>query len=220
MNNKGKAAARNYGIWQAKGAIILLTDADMEADYRLLEEHWQVHQLLPNAAFEGLTINPDNKPYIKTRLKPLQKLAWSYFLTGNLSISKSELLSVSLFDENFAGYGWEDLELGYRLHLGNVPLYYLPAAKNYHRHPVSEEDLLERKYQMGRSAALFYKKHPYFEIKMFLGMNPLAMAIFYWLKGRPQLVKFIEDRADRSGFYRYLLEEYHYRRGLTEALQS
>lgn len=208
VENKGKAAARNFGIKEAKGSIIFLTDADMEADPNLLLEHFNVHKIFPNAAFEGLTINPDGQPYIKNRLKNLQKLKWSYFLTGNLSVRKSELVSAGLFDEHFAGYGWEDIELGYRLNLRSLPLYYLPAAVNFHNHPVGNELMLERKYEMGRSAAYFYKKHPNFEIKLFLGMNFLAMAVYRWLARHPKILQKIKNR--------YILEEYYYRKGLTE----
>jgi len=91
-----------------------------------------------------------------------------------------------------------------------ISIYYLPSAINNHEHPVSNEDMLKRKYDMGQSAAYFYKKHPDFEIKMFLGLNPLAMFIFHILNKHPKLLKKIKNQ--------YILEEYHYRLGLTEAL--
>jgi GT2 family glycosyltransferase len=218
--NKGKTAARNLGIKLAKGEIIFLTDADMVAEPKLLETHYLAQEKKPNASFEGLTINPDGKPYIKAWLWPGKKLKWAYFLTGNLSIKKTTIVEAGLFDENFRGYGWEDIELGYRLSQMGVPLRYLPDAVNHHHHPVSAEDLVERKYQMGKSAALFYKKHPNFWIRMFLGMNPLAMGIFHIIKKRPSLLEAIGRRAHRSGFYAYLLEEYQYRLGLEDGLSS
>jgi GT2 family glycosyltransferase len=212
VENQGKASARNIGIKSSKGEIIFLTDADMEADKKLLEEHLAAHEKLKNACFEGLTINPDGRPYIKARLKAWQKLKWSYFLSGNLSVHKEALVEAGLFDENFKGYGWEDLELGYRLNQMKIPLYYLPSAINYHRHPVTRTDMLKRKYEMGKSAAYFYHKHPHFEIKMFLGMNPLAMFLFLVLKQHPKFRERIKNQ--------YILEEYFYRLGLTEELKN
>jgi len=213
IENKGKTYARNLGIKQAAGEIIFLTDADMVADPKLLETHLQAHEKKANASFEGLTINPDGKPYIKEFLWAGKKLKWSYFLTGNLSIKKKTIVDAGLFDENFKGYGWEDVELGYRLHQMKVPLLYLPAAINHHHHPVSNEGMVERKYEMGKSAALFYKKHPNFVIKMFLGMNPLAMGIFHLIKISPLFQNLIKNNQ-------YLLEEYEYRRGLEEGLSK
>lgn len=212
VENKGKAAARNIGIKQAKGEIILLTDADMIAEPKLLEEHLLAHEKRNNASFEGLTINPDGKPYIKAWLWPGKRLKWAYFLTGNLSIRRKTIIEAGLFDENFKGYGWEDVELGYRLRQMKIPLLYLPSAVNHHHHPVTTEGMMERKFETGKSAALFYRKHPGLEIKMFIGMNLLAMGIYHFLKRHPSFLDCFGRR------FRCILEEYEYRRGLEEGL--
>ena len=131
------------------------------------------------------------------------------------------MLDAGLFDENFTGYGWEDIELGYRLKQRKVPLVYLPAAVNYHWHPGILESNLERKLNTGKSAAYFYQKHPNFEIRMFLGMNPLAMGIF-WLIDRSRFLKNLIIHKSQKGwmkkFFNYLLCEYTYRVGLMEGL--
>lgn len=209
QENLGRPGARNRGIKEAQGEIIFLTDADMKADKNLLQEHLNAHEKIKNAIFEGQTINPDNKPYIKENLKPFQKIRWSYFLTGNLSISKSIIVNAEMFNMDFAGYGWEDIELGYRLNRLKVPIYYLPSAINYHMHPVTQEEMFERKYHMGKSAAIFYKKHHNLEIKYFLGMNPLAQGIYFLLKRFPKLQNLIKNNT-------YLWEEFLYRKGLDE----
>jgi len=229
QENKGRPGARNRGIEEAKGEIIFLTDADMLADPNLLQEHLKAHEKMKNAAFEGLTYNfrsqipdlqiPINKkldiePYIKEKLKPLHKIKWSYFLTGNLSIPRSIIKNAGMFDADFSGYGWEDIELGYRLHKLGVPLYYLLSAKNFHLHPVSDKEMYKRKYNMGKSAAIFYKKHPNLEIKYFLGMNPLAQGIYKLIKASPRLQKFIESKGG------YLWGEFLYRKGLEEGLAT
>ncbi|MFA6431660.1 MAG: glycosyltransferase [Candidatus Margulisiibacteriota bacterium] len=211
VENKGKTYARNVGIKNAVAELIFITDADIAADPNLLEEHLNAHAKKNNACFEGKEIDSDGSPYIKGWLRPWQKLKWVYFLTGNLSLSKKLLIDAGLFDENFKGYGWEDLELGYRIHNMRIPLYYLPGAINHHNHPVSKEGMVERKYEMGRSAALFYKKHPNLGIKLFLGINPLAMGIFHLFKRFPPLLNLASKNQ-------YLLEEYNYRRGLEEGL--
>ena len=226
LENRGKAYARNQGVNLARAEIILLTDADMVADPQLLARHVSAQQKYKEVTVEGITYNlkkplpadqlhPQNTwvcPYIKQKLKPGQKIKWAYFLSGNLSIRKQTFIRAGGFDENFSTYGWEDIELGYRLAKLKVPLIYEPEAVNYHFHFVSGQDMFKRKYNMGRSAAYFFKKHSNFEIKMFLGMNPLAMAIFYLLKRFPHLLKIIKNQ--------YILEEYHYRLGLSEGLKT
>ena len=214
VENRGKPAARNRGIDEAQGEVVFLTDADMVADTNLLLEHLKAHQKHDNASFEGMTLNPDNKPYIKEKLKGGQKLKFSYFLSGNLSIKKKTLVDIGKFDPDFSEYGWEDIELGYRFAKKNIPLYYLPHAVNHHIHEVSQEDMLKRKYEMGRSAALFLKKHPSLEIRYFLGLNPIAVFVYNFIKKRPGLIKYITDKANNSKLFRYLLEEFNYRKGL------
>jgi len=41
---------------------------------------------------------------------------WMFFFTGNCSIPASEFWNVGGFDENFQGWGCEDLDLGLRLY--------------------------------------------------------------------------------------------------------
>ena len=222
--NRGKASARNFGIFEAKSDIILLTDADMVADYFLLMNHVKTHEKQGNCAVEGNTLNlkrllppeeltpqhPDTEPYIKEKIRPFQKLKWAYFLSGNLSVPKKALMKAGCFDQKFSEYGWEDIELGYRLSKQKLPLIFNSLAVNYHYHIVDRQNMLKRKYNMGKSAAYFYKKHRSFGIKMFLGINPLAMGIFHVLKRFPKLRAGIKNQ--------YIQEEYQYRLGLTEGL--
>jgi len=231
QENLGRPGARNRGIKEAKGEIILLTDADMIAHPELLEEHLLFHNHFHNAIAEGLTYNlkslegdiknPKNiEPYIKQKLKPLQKIKWAYFLTGNLSIPKQVIEAEGAFDMRFRGYGWEDVELGYRLSKKKVPIYYLPSAKNYHYHIVSSKDMDQRKYHMGQSASIFYKKHPNLEVKMFLGLNFLAVLLYKMIDRSTALQNLIFHRHLKSDFWTYVWEEYLYRKGFFEKISE
>ncbi|OGB87789.1 hypothetical protein A3J44_02085 [candidate division WOR-1 bacterium RIFCSPHIGHO2_02_FULL_45_12] len=222
--NKGKVNARNFAIQQAEGDIIILTDADIVAENNLIEEHLKHQEILGNVALAGQTIRLRSANVTDTelpaRFKPLQKIAWSYFLTGNLSIRRETIIKAGLFDENFKEYGWEDIELGYRLHKMGTPLFFLPSALNHHHHPVSKQDFLKLSYKMGKSAAIFYRKHPNLQIKLFLGLNPLATAIHTLIKKNKWLLAIIENKAPTSPFFRYILEQYHYLSGAKEALAN
>ncbi|OGC08534.1 hypothetical protein A2526_06160 [candidate division WOR-1 bacterium RIFOXYD2_FULL_36_8] len=220
QENLGRPGARNRGINEAEGEIVFLTDADMLADPKLLEEHLKAHEAKTHSSFEGLTINPDGNPYIKKEFKDGQKLKWAYFLTGNLSISKNIIQKSGMFDMAFTGYGWEDIELGYRLSKIKIPLFYLPSAINHHLHPITQEDMLKRKYNMGMSAKIFLNKHPNFEIKMFLGFNPIAYGIYFLIKRIYPLKKIIEAKSKTSRFFQYLWEEFLYRQGFEENIKN
>ena len=222
--NKGKVNARNFAIQQAQGNTIILTDADIVAEKNLIEEHLKHQEKLGNVALAGQTIRLRSADVtdteLPTRFKPLQKIAWSYFLTGNLSIRKETIIKAGLFDENFKEYGWEDIELGYRLNKIGVRLFFLPSALNHHHHPVSKQDFLKISYKMGKSAAIFYRKHPNLQIKLFLGLNPLATSIHTLIQKNKWLLSLIEKKAPHSNFFRYLLEQYHYLSGAKEALAN
>ena len=70
------------------------------------------------------------------------KLGWYYFLTGNISFPKALFMQENGFNEVFMSYGWEDIELGYRLEQKKVPLRYLKSAVNYHYHVISKKKKL------------------------------------------------------------------------------
>ncbi|MFH1825936.1 MAG: glycosyltransferase [bacterium] len=224
QENKGKVNARNNAIKRAKGTYILLTDADIPAEPNWIEEHLKYQRKYKNVALAGQTIRQRTATTTDTELpakfKPLQKIPWSYFLTGSLSIQKETILAAGLFDENFKEYGWEDIELGYRLHKAGVALRFLPSALNHHLHPVSDQDFLTINYKMGKSASIFFRKHPNLQIKLFLGLNPLALGIHSLIKNQPWLLKLIEKRAGRSKYFRYILEQYHYLSGAKEGLAN
>ncbi len=125
----GRAMARNAGIAAARAPIVLFTDADILASPDLLSRHLAHHDAGPAQAVVGMEVQVSSfEDYLAKRAhaalraplhgtKP-KRLSWLYFLTGNASVPKAELDQVGRFDEDFTGYGHEDLELGYRLQRG------------------------------------------------------------------------------------------------------
>ncbi|MFT5171089.1 MAG: glycosyltransferase involved in cell wall biosynthesis [Candidatus Marinamargulisbacteria bacterium] len=227
--NKGKAYARNFGVRKANGKFVVITDADMIADERFIETHLAAQESSSEpTCFEGLTYNLDYlhwppksdaiAPYISANYEPGKKLGWFYFLTGNLSFPKSLFILESGFSEAFDGYGWEDLELGYRLSKKKVPLFYLKAAVNYHYHVITKQEEIERCYNKGISAKTFLSLHP--ELKWFLGLNPLSVSIFKRLAPEGAVHRLFRDRIFVSkkpalrGFGFWFLKEFQYLRGI------
>ncbi|RAP29838.1 hypothetical protein DID78_03080 [Candidatus Marinamargulisbacteria bacterium SCGC AG-343-D04] len=231
QENKGKASARNKGVELARGEYILITDGDMIPDKSLVEEHIKAHQLSPSpCSFEGLAWNleslvwPPQRETMKAQVgkhpKDMSKLGWYYFLTGNISLPKSIFMSNKGFNEIFMGYGWEDLELGYRLEKKSIPLYYLKSAVNYHYHVITKEEEIERNINKGKSAQTLLKLHP--ELKLFLGLNPISKFIFPRIKETGCLYKWIKmscfpsSNSLKHKFGYWFLKEYNYLKGLIE----
>lgn len=182
--NHGQGVARNRGTENATGEIIILLGDDIIATPELLTEHDRVHRWHPeeNAAVLGfITWHP------KLQATPLMKFMeqggalfgrfgghqfafdllkgksvadYRFFYTSNISLKRSLLLKHK-FDPWFAGYGWEDIELGYRLmKKAGLALYYRPEAFAYHDHKMTDADFRKRMYEIGRSLHRLNQKYP------------------------------------------------------------
>jgi len=224
----GRAAARNAGIAAARGTVVLFNDADILASPNLLSTHLRHHRERRRIAVVGLEVQVKNlddyafkrdHPESRGHLHPpsRKKLSWLYFLTGNASVRREDLLRAGCFDESFTGYGHEDLELGYRLQREGIEILYEPRAVNYHCQDVGYEDQKEKMRLAGRSTARFYRKHPDFEVMLRLGMTPLSMGAHSILSRLPHLLGYIDRRAERSRLARELLLQYYYVSGVKEA---
>ena len=142
--NQGRARCRNAGIRAAGGEIVVFLDSDMTVAPGFFRVHAAFHQahgeevavgairFAPAVAANTLT------RYIESRganaHAPGDGLPFKCFVTGNSSVARQHLLDAGLFDEGFAAYGGEDLELGYRLHLAGLRFRYAGHALAYHHH--------------------------------------------------------------------------------------
>ena len=152
-----------------RGEIVLFNDADILASPDLLSTHLRRHRQRTGIAIVGLEVQVKDfaeyefkrdNPQRRGHLHPPSRkaLSWLYFLTGNASVRRADLLRAGGFDESFTGYGHEDLELGYRLQRLGIAILYEPAAVNYHCQAVAYEDQKEKMRLAGRSTARFYRQ--------------------------------------------------------------
>ncbi|NEQ83987.1 MAG: glycosyltransferase [Moorea sp. SIO2I5] len=181
QNHAGPAAARNLGVKQALGEIIIFIDSDLVVTEHFLQSHadalLQAQQRLgcDRLFTYGWVINtcnfddPTSEPY------KITDFSAAYFATGNVAIARKWLLEAGLFDTRFQLYGWEDLELGVRLKQLGLKLIKCPEAVGYHWHPPFSLDqiprMIDREIQRGRMGVLFYRKHPTWEVRMMIQMT-------------------------------------------------
>ncbi|MEO6991679.1 MAG: glycosyltransferase [Candidatus Baltobacteraceae bacterium] len=228
----GRAMARNAGIEAARAAVVLFTDADIIASPDLVSRHLAHHAGGDAIAIVGMEVQVDSlDAYERKRANPAlrepmhglksKRLSWLYFMTGNASVRRADLDRVGRFDEEFTGYGHEDLELGYRLERAAVPIQYDPLAVNYHWHPVPYEEQKQKMELAGRSTVRFLRKHPKLGVRARLGINPLAFGWYGVARRSPRLM----DRLDgigalRPGLARTIVYQYHYLNGISSAQES
>ena len=65
-----------------------------------------------------------------------------------------------VFDEQFKYAAYEDIELGYRLSLKGMKLFFSNKAKALHNHKMNEDNFALRMRNVGKSAKLLFEKHP------------------------------------------------------------
>lgn len=188
QENKGPAAARNLGVSEARGDIILFTGDDCLPDSRLLEEHSLAHQQEGDVGVIGhvawhpeLKITPfmlfleEGVQFGFRHIKDPERAPYWAFYTSNCSIRKRRLEEVGGFDEDFKHAAWEDIELAYRLTQRGLRLLYRPSAITYHHHATTLEHYMQRQRLAGRAAALTWQKHP--ELREELGVAHAARIV-------------------------------------------
>ena len=175
QSNRKQGAARNLGAHHAEGNYLVLLGDDTAPAPDFLLQHALSHvRSEASRVVIGYTRWPEAFP--KTRfMKYVGELGWqfgfslikdpenvpfNFFYTSNVSLRRSFFWECNGFDESFQEYGWEDIELSWRLKQKGMRLVYNPKAIAYHHHPTTLSSFSHRQKKVGLSAWSFYRKHP------------------------------------------------------------
>lgn len=173
-HNLGRAQARNLGIQQASGEILIFLDADMQVSPNFIREHWRFHQLKGRGWIAQGQVIGTSDLSIKAAPSLWTDASQAFFATGNVSIAR-EAVQAQNFDTTFSEYGWEDLELGFRLKQSGFRSAPLKQAIAWHYEPLEQNWLadVDKETQRGRGAALFLQKHAHWEVRLMTQLTPL-----------------------------------------------
>jgi glycosyltransferase involved in cell wall biosynthesis len=166
---KGRSGARNAGIKAATGDPIILLDGDMEVVPGFVQAH------VETGGGEAVVIgrvrhHPDVrrsvlKHYYQARGAWKRNLDANipgrYFLTLNASLPRWAVDKVGDLDENFRGYGGEDMDYGVRLQEAGVQFRISRDALSYHNHLRTLRDALNTVHNYGENNIPYLvRKHP------------------------------------------------------------
>jgi glycosyltransferase involved in cell wall biosynthesis len=240
QENRGQGIARNTGVSRAKGQVVLFIGDDIIATPKFLSEHLRMHlrHTSENEAVLGFTTwHPKltKTPYMQwvtngstifgrfgghqfayEKLKGRTEADYNFFYTSNVSLKRS-LVERFPFDPSFSGYGWEDIELGYRLHRRvGLKLFYNPQAVAYHDHAMTEESMAARMRNIGSSAWIIHRKYPELKkvptlrkkIIFILLSNPVSLGVLRFLRNLSQ--------GRWCGLYFYALSKKYFLEGLRQ----
>src|SRR5437764_4434277 len=236
QKNAGPGAARNHGGALASGTFVVFIGDDTVPEPRFLAEHARVHRdsdadpLLACLGYTGWPrgerisafmdyINDYGLQFGYKLIKDGDVVPYNFFYTSNISIDR-QLLVDHPFDTTFPSAAWEDIELAYRLDQLGLKIRYNARAVTRHHHPMTVESFARRQYTVGKSGAIFYRKHP--DLGHFLGVHDPTPAA-----SDDELAK-LTKRAQWGERLRWLarkdvfetLMRQHYLRGLREGLAS
>lgn len=200
-----QGVARNHGAELATGDIIVFIGDDIFVEPGFLKMHHDRHVDYSdeNVVVLGHT-TWDPKLEINEYMRFLESSGWQFgyqflnpgmigkaepykfFYTSNISLKKS-FFKHEKFNEDFRFYGWEDVELGYRLwRRHDMQIYYEPKAKAYHHHFIQPSDLPKKMRNIGKSAVHFQRLQPDVQVipmglkalALKLGTNPITLPLF------------------------------------------
>jgi peptidoglycan/xylan/chitin deacetylase (PgdA/CDA1 family)/glycosyltransferase involved in cell wall biosynthesis len=168
QNGSGAAAARNRGVLNAKGAIVLFLDDDLVAAPDLIEQHLAFHAEcagLGHACLGFMEWQRDHEGPLTEYLRATSNqyldwngvctgdpddIGWQAFWTGNLSVKRQLLLGYGLFDDRtFRGSMGEDLDLGRRLEKAGMQLHFRAAATACFQNAFDLASFAERQFRKG-----------------------------------------------------------------------
>lgn len=181
--NLGNCVSRNRGIGEAQGDIIIVIDADCMVNKDFLKCHADAHSFddcevvigpfnLETNWRDPLTVLEEYESRLDRVLADslpqdlLNERSFLNCITRNFSI-KTTFVTEELFDPAFSyskdpesGFGWEDVEMGYRLYARGARIKYVSEAFSVHISHPSTVDERSKPLRSLRNYRRLFEKHP------------------------------------------------------------
>lgn len=223
--NIGNCGSRNRGIAEARGAVVVVVDADCMFNREFLSAHHAAHSMGDcDVAIGPLNIETNGAPALsvlgrheadpgiaRSEQLPQDALNEASFvncITRNFSVSRAfvrDRLGGILFDEAFSysadpssGFGWEDVEMGVRLYHAGARIMHLEDAVSIHVSHPSSADEKQKPLRSLRNYRRLFQKHP----DLLLASRPWATQTYEAIVGWARHVGAeLETNADHQWLY-------------------
>lgn len=169
--NRGRVAALNAGFAEARGDVFIRADDDFEPGPDHVAAHVALHAS-GECGVAGLPLNiaPDSA-YMRAYGQDADERGRreSYAIApqerwrvwgGNTSVRRSTYEALGGFDTRYVGYGWEDLDFGYRVHRSGIPIVVDPSVEvRHHMAAITTASRARRAYRSGQGRRIFEEIH-------------------------------------------------------------
>lgn len=225
QEKKGPAAARNLGMKNADGEVILFIGDDIIAGPDLLERHaaWHLKNPRENSALLGYVtwdLGLEITPFMhwlenggpQFNFNELQDGAEAdpsrFFYTSNISLKRRFLTENGFFDEEFPYAAFEDVELGCRLKDAALKLFFDRKAVAWHHHYTSLQDACKRMIKVGESKNILNRKTGLSVYEPEIPLIWRLLRVFKIFLYYP-LAAFFEKRTVVVGIFNYVMTYYY-----------
>lgn len=167
--------ARNRGLQEATGDLVLFLGDDIIPQPDFLAEHLAKHREVGETiGVLGLTewdrarmkvtpflefVNTDGPQFAYAHFRDGGDIFFTGFYTSNISLPRW-VVGSEPFHPAFTFVDWEDIELGYRLSQRGLRLIYHAGARAVHYHPSSLRSFYHRQEHVGRTIGVILGLHP------------------------------------------------------------
>ena len=162
---KGQPYARNRGIKNSKGDIIIFVDSDVLVGENFVRDHINLQKKREKLIVQGMVRHIHKiDDYGKANWK-IDGLCLAGLITQNVSVKKKHLVEVGGFDESFGNtMGYMDVEIGRRLKkdfaLKTVYAYRSCLAWHFDGYETEEKirSIMKKTYERGKNVVRFSRK--------------------------------------------------------------
>jgi len=175
--NRGRAGALNVGFQVARGEVLVRCDDDLVPDPDYVAGHARHHtgaaggpadprgvvglyrNEYPETAYARAYGRAWDGQFRAEAYRVPADVRWRYW-AGNVSVSRETWRRVGEYDVRFRGYGWEDVDWGFRLAQLGVPIVLDPRLETPHRiAATTTADRVQRAFHSGAARRLWEGKH-------------------------------------------------------------